>query len=358
MLRLEVATALLVLAATLTISCVEDPSQALEDRQQALTEPCEPPEGYDDCIRVIDEELHHPTDGNAEWRSNESGENGAQLVEFRVDELNAGLIPMAEEQGHYKNEEEFLSRLSSILGFEVAHPEEKTTFGRIVQTGSTLKYAGDPATSEFGAASVGNLICDAMTDENGELWIGGEPTDVECSTNYEIDYQAEGDGEMSSTTTTTAQSLRLDDGYEEIDFNAFKTNLLVYKSIGSEFDNYKRDGKRSRWVYNPCWGWFPCWSKRFVTTSMRLSNTYYHNNRHVPSPGYALFSASDYHSNTDSFKLKEWWVGAGICVDEEGNVKPCSGTDTGPVNTVCAEGSAGGLAGAVGSNSACPSGQW
>lgn len=327
--------------------CVE--STGDEARYQNLEETCEPGE-YDDCTTISADSLVDPAESEGAWRSVEANAFGSQNVEIDVHELNGGMLPTSGTQGHYDSMDELRNRIQAVLQIDL---ESEDAFGRIVQTGRTVKYDRDPDDPSFGSSSTGALVCDAITDADGKLFVAGDELSVDCGRS-ELNYGI-GDETENATTSGTGM-LRISGGDDEAEFEAFSFDIFVYKSLGSEIFNYKRNGRSSRWRLVSCYnGWWRCWQKRRVTTTMSISNSYFANDRFVPDPGDFAFEDSVVRQNVDSLKLKEWWVGAGVCADEWGNAQPCgSGIDAfGPINTVCASAIAGLASGNDGTSSAC-----
>lgn len=323
-----------------------------ESTQGSLEESCEPGEGFDDCTVVSEDDLLDPAESEGEWRIVTVNEYGSQDVEIDAHAFNGGLLPSEENQGHYADLDELRARVQNVLRINL---EAEDAFGSILQTGRTVKYDSEPEDPNFGASSTGSMVCDSITTPEGKLYVDGEELEVNCGRS-ELLYETSETSTQGSSSGTTGM-IKISGGSDEAEFEAFNLDLWFYESLGSEIFNYKRDGNSTRWVYDPCGGWFPCWSKRRVTTTMSISNTYRANDRFTPDPGDFVFSDSKTRSGVDSLKLKEWWVGLGVCADEAGNARPCgSGIDSfGPINTVCASGVAGSAQGSDGTNSSCNS---
>lgn len=353
---------LIVCASAFAFACGDGNGQNSNTIQSKVVSECGPEEGDDACF-LVEDNPEDPLVGIEDatgWRENSESTTGSSRADIDVNAINAGMLLEDPNQGHYDDVADFYTRLSFLLGVTVGTGETNVQHGTISESGSSLKYVGDPENAEeFGGATSGNFVCDAMTNAAGEVWIGGELAGSDCPSVMELDYSVDWEGEYltagGSEITTTAQAVTIQSGNEQADLSAFKTNWWFYKSIGSEIDNYIRNGKTTRWVYDPIFGFWPRWRKRVVRASeMYLLNTYYSNNRYVPSPGDQLFSKGVGRTNTDSLTLREWWIGAGICIDEDGRSAPCEAVDTGPVNTVCAFGRAGHASGFTGTNSSCP----
>lgn len=339
-----------------TFGCVETETSNLGKSDAYLQSECdELPEGYDSC-EVIEDHPDSPLQTLAEaegWREISLSEDGSHTVAFDAEKVNGGLLLMEEKQGHYPSVEAFYERLSFLLEADIGLEKGQVQSGTISQSGDTLKLDGDPANPAFGQSSTTDLLFDALSDENGQIWVDGELVTAEVPFAGAVNYIVDEVGEYSHISPQ-ALILKSYDGREEVTFNAFSTNWWVYKSIGSELKNYKRDGKSSVTIYDPVFGLWPRWrTVKAKPGSMKIRNDYYHNSHHVPSPGDLLFTRTADRTNVASLTLKEWWVGGGICVNNFGNTGPCGGADTGPVNTVCAYGRAGGMTGRTGTSASC-----
>ena len=98
------------------------------------------------------------------------------------------------------------------------------------------------------------------------------------------------------------------DGNWKVEFKAFKTNLFVYKEIGTKITVYHKDlargflglgSKKPRWVERPA-------------TSLSIYNTFEGTLPNL-SPSAAQRSAS--RENADSCECKLWSAGIGVSMD-------------------------------------------
>lgn len=140
---------------------------------QDLVESCKPGEGYDDCKIVKGGELvswqQWVDKGQPPWRKIDEDKAGNIQIMIDADELNDGLIPVIKGQGHYKSEEEAIEVLSSLLGVKIPTTKGDIAFGSLIQYGNSVKVVGEGEEQDLSAATTGNFLVDALSDENGDI---------------------------------------------------------------------------------------------------------------------------------------------------------------------------------------------
>ncbi len=133
--------------------------------------PCTPDPDYNDCQEVdLDQVRHwtdtlHDPDGPA-WRDVQpSSEDELDYeVTINVDKLSGGVISTTRSQGQYQSAKHFKTTISTLLGVDVT----TDNFALIVH-GSTIKQAEDGGP----APSYGVFLYDALSDEDGKIFIDG-----------------------------------------------------------------------------------------------------------------------------------------------------------------------------------------
>ena len=352
-------------------------SEAMETEEiqaQSINQECEVPEGHDSCREINGEELLTTDAPEAPWRINHGySENDGHRVTFMAEALNGGLVPMVENQGHYASEEDFRARLSQLLGADL----DENYFAQITQVGSTLKMSGDPDTEGFGASTTGILLIDALSDEQGSVFIDGEEFNLAEGNLIEFDYStssSESGLDTSGEALLTNQSnLKIKSGSEEAIYGVSKINLFFYHSLGTRLVNYKRDGKGTRFELKPKWGlkwgWMPYyyldWEIIRVTTNMSITNRYYISKTNLPYdpsninsgpfiPGvFHARTGQASHSRTESLSESIKWGMFGVKPDS--NIPVGNGFQNEIINQVCGFGSAGEASGRVGTFDYCNS---
>ena len=341
-------------------------SEAMETEElqaQSINQGCEVPEGHDSCRTINGEELLTTDAPEAPWRINHGySENDGHQVTFMAEALNGGLVPMVENQGHYDSEEDFRARLSQLLGADL----DETSFAQITQVGSTLKMSGDPDTEGFGASTTGILLIDALSDEQGRIFIDGEEFNLAEGQLIDFDYDASFDA--SEGLLTNQSSLKIKAGPDEANYNLIDTNILwTYQSLGSQLSNYKKNGNGSYHKWAPKrglkWGWFPYWipwwEKVTVGTTMRITNNYYIKRSDLPT-NYPFFTnvhrartGDAYQTNVDH--LSEFLIWFGFGVKAGAHTYPTAVFKDRYIDQVCGNGTAGGASGSVGTFDYCDS---
>lgn len=251
--------------------------------------------------------------------------------------------------------------LSSLLGVKIPTTQKGTAFGGLIQYGNSVKVVGEGEDQDLSAATTGNFLIDALSDENGDIFIDGKAIEINLDTVHQFPYK-EGDKQRpaSDGMMTTQQAVQISAGADKADLNAFRNNWWFYRSAGTEIVNYQRNGKSSEWYYAGVewqWGFIPhfVWKKRFIMTDMELENTYY---EHEPKSNiYQYITRESAFKHTDALTLKRWAVFVGMCVGYECKF-PIETYNNGIAeldyfDTVCARGRAGSARGSDGTSSFC-----
>ena len=229
------------------------------NRAEQPVQSCEnSPEWADDChgVRLSEADTWQSTLANGEpsWRTVTETENGDPLVVVDTLELNAGLIPTAEGQGHYGSGEELLAAWQDLLSVPA-----DTRF-EYRQVGTTAKINAER--TGISSSSTGDFVFDALSDANGEIFVDGEnitaemmPTDT---TSLPID-----DETTSTTSATTAQQSLTQFGGSNTSakVNAHTFNTPISAWAGTTTKKFKRNGKGTRLKVVLKNGWIP-WVKR------------------------------------------------------------------------------------------------
>lgn len=160
------------------IGCVDEegdsdgmaPSAEVESVKKATVTHCTPKSGYDTCYEIDNQDLEYwqTTLPDPDWRTIEpSSEPGIDVeVTVETEDLNAGVIPTASGQGHYNDWDDYQSALDSLLGVDT---DQYDVALRV--KGPTLKLDDS---QEPTAATTGVFRFDALSNEDGEIYIDGQ----------------------------------------------------------------------------------------------------------------------------------------------------------------------------------------
>jgi hypothetical protein len=221
--------------------------------------------------------------------------------------LNDGLIPTAEGQGHYESEDEFVRTMEQeLLGME-----EGESFILEVWGGSTAKLVQDR--SAISEASTGNFLVDALTDEEGNIYIAGKLRDDVL---FELDpddteiVNEDGSSSIETTQSAVTQTLRGNKYTAKQKASAF--NFTAFTRFTGGVKDVKKEGKRCRWVWWKVWKGF----RECYKATMDITNSF------VDGSGNQVFRRSGRKSSTEKYFLSyyDWHWGP---------------TGKGPVRGVC-----------------------
>ena len=142
----------------------------VETAQQAVTSPCNPDHAFQDCLEIDLDLVEHWQDTlpNPDWRTVTSNSDPDIDYDVLIDvnELNGGLIPTKAGQGEYSDWDEYAATKSDLLGVDYGSDR----FNLFI-VGSTQKAKEDGSP----APSYGFFLYDALSDEDGEVYVDNIP---------------------------------------------------------------------------------------------------------------------------------------------------------------------------------------
>jgi hypothetical protein len=260
------ARILTVALATLSFSWVTACTNALETEGSSKTDQsslssaaqdCDSsPTWADDCLKVNTGDAltwqETVSEGDPEWRTITSTDDGTPVVEIDSIALNAGVIPTADGQGQYASETDFEEAMQDLLGVSL---NQKILYR---QSGTTAKLSADR--QSLSGNSTGDFFFDALSDENGEIYIDGQK--VAGADNYPDRTSLPVDDQTNSSMQTTTQGVtKFSDTNTSAKINAHRYNLFAGAWAGSTTKKFKRNGKGTRLKFYLAGGFFP-WVKR------------------------------------------------------------------------------------------------
>lgn len=201
-LSLSLAILMLTALPLMLLACSDDESGLSDDvatTAQAATSSCSPDPPYDTCHEVDLDQLTYWQDDlhDPDWRDVEPAHDPDVDFEVSIDafELNGGVIPTQAGQGDYEDEDEFFKTVSSLLGVNV------TSNVVVVDVqNSSVKYTTQ---QEPTGASTGDFLQDALTNDDGEIWIDHQDrTDDFIDHNRHHGYSQSVEPASSSSQTT------------------------------------------------------------------------------------------------------------------------------------------------------------
>lgn len=242
-------------------------NEPLEISSQGLLESCVPSEGYNDCalINLGTSEYWQDQVSNSStvpWRKTvvAEGKSYDYSVIIDAEQLNGGLILTADGQGHYSSVSEYADAYYSLIGV----PPDSTVSLIIKNDSAKVMLDGD----KISTGSTGDFIFDALSDENGDVFVNGENVrDLLISAEEVSDYDIIYDGEL----ITNNQGLTLISGQSTAEYNAFRTNSIFQKWLGSKAKNLRYKDKKAYW-YRVGWG---RWRRENYKADIYIRNEYY-----------------------------------------------------------------------------------
>ena len=233
-----------------------EPEVDTASSQSPLTTECQPSPEYDTCTEIDIKQAHYWQDyigdDKVPWREVLLEKNGPAKyrVILNAEKFNGGVVLAQKNQGQYADEDAFIQAYLDLTGL----PEATGHILEIV--GSTLKLdeSGYPS-----SGSTGDFIYDALSDENGKIWLDGEDvTDLAFdkarfdSFDVIIDDKAvEGDESIGQIEQAAVTSDNMQGG------NGFsaKLNLVdkgwIVPKLGGKISNVSNNGLKCRWTWNP-----------------------------------------------------------------------------------------------------------
>ena len=325
---------LMLIAIGITVGCGETSEVAMEESKQAQTaapeheeSPCASDPGHHECLDIGEDEIVAWQDDyeDPSWRTNSTREeDGMSVVDFDARALNTGLIPTEAGQGHYDSEEDLLQTIEELLG----EPAESSGFSSVA--GDWTKLDND---WEEDKGSSGEFVWDALSDEDGNIYIDGRPIDAYLEAEMGMDTEMVGLQNSPPSQTTLGDS----QGDEYATLKVFTTNLYFYWSIGSKLEDYYLDGETSERSFTCGWTFPPCWWRTDAVnaSSMSLTNVFSHYDSRTTAST-QLYVIEEQENNTDSLSNRMWSAGISVCTGDCYAVNP-DAPDL-PVNQVCAVG--------------------
>ena len=226
-------------------------------------------------------------------------------------------IATADGQGHYESGEELLATWQDLL----AVPAD-TRF-KYRQIGTTAKINAER--TGISSSSTGDFVFDALSDENGEIFVDGKNFTAEMMPTDTRSLPVDDETSSTTSSTTAQQSLTKFGGSNtSAKLNAHTFNTPISAWAGTTTKKFKRNGKGTRLKVVLKNGWIP-WVKRVevlpdeIGSSAIIKDHLYDN--------HFLVSHKEYNSSRVSARVGYQCPGFG-----------CTAGAYIPNDTVCADG--------------------